>query len=882
MKIYQLYYTSCKKGLTSGMGFQTYSMSEGITEEERQEIEKHCNYIQPSSLPSNPTEEEIKELFPIAFSFFKLKNEKACVCKIKYKGKDYSGRFGNYFCHVLIWDKGELPFYPIEIYNSKVFKDELTKEEENADCIKPLPILNYISREDFITPLDIEKFLKGTSAKKRTKCLKDLIDGVIDAKESDKKIIFLDDVKNLHMWIAAVTMVLPVSMANSITFNTYSFDSFTNSEFLCGSLDENLEVKLNTSNKNYKFNMFNFKVGDNSEIELKTKFAKQAALEYTIIKDYREAIISFIELFNYKKIDLNMDNCVNLFSIINNGLQKVNDEDAVNAIDFANKYGSENALEKIMSTINAEALNKITTNLNLKMAEVIFKFLFRISKMTKKHEYVDKAYEFFFDSIHFMVVDGENVSVEDIIRLYEDIRSYNEDNLKNFVSKSAYGDRLRNIAVYLEGGAARHAQFYFCSIIGDFMTLGKENKSPVPWKYFGENMNFKKFIVMCVKVLIGDKNKFSYILRYIHDYAEYFSNIVNIAYEVCQSRDKYINIISSYSEILSEISYYKVAEIIKKTLEKEYGANILILSFKYKIMSTSDKVNYFNSYCTNIFDENIDYRDKYFSKVLEMLICDFTKVDFNMSFYETLTKYIEPRKLEKSLDKKIAEKLVCQFQDLVSIKVPEENERDIIAEINNIKCLYNINVSPNISEMIECAELLYDDRMFVEDFLCNNDIFNFDGISKEKYEDFLNLMFKMVCPKLNDILSHMKMKKIFMYDKYMVVYFNNYIRAIEELFDLKGSNKIYLDFVCFMIKNQGLFSKNQFKDIEKNIISNVSRGDITHIEDYDKYIQKTIENTTKGGETREVRKVWQEIYKASKQNIQGKSIFNKIQRIYKK
>ncbi|WP_157055681.1 hypothetical protein [Clostridium sp. DMHC 10] len=76
MKIYQLYYTSCKKGLTSGMGFQTYSMSEGITEEERQEIEKHCNYIQPSSLPSNPTEEEIKELFPIAFSFFKLKNEK--------------------------------------------------------------------------------------------------------------------------------------------------------------------------------------------------------------------------------------------------------------------------------------------------------------------------------------------------------------------------------------------------------------------------------------------------------------------------------------------------------------------------------------------------------------------------------------------------------------------------------------------------------------------------------------------------------------------------------------------------------------------------------------------------------------------------------------
>lgn len=873
MKVYQLYYTSCRKGLTSGMGFQTYSMSNGINEEERQEIEKHCNYVEPGDLPSSPTEQEIKDLFPVSFSYFKLKSGKSCICKIKYKGMDYSGRFGNYFCHALVFE-GEMPFYPIQIYNSKIFKDRLTEDEENAEVIKPLKVLNDIPKEDFITTSDIEKFLKGTSAKKRTKSLNDLIDGIIDGKQNDKKVIFSDDAKNLHMWIAAATMAFPVSMVNSITFNTYNIDAFSAEEFLCGTL----EVI-----KNYKFNVFNFKLEDKSDIELKSKFAKQAALEYTIIKDYRKDIIEFIELFDYEKIDLNIDNCVNLFSIINNGLQKVKDEDAVNAIAFVNKYGSESALEKIMSTIDAEALNKITTNLNLKMAEVMFKFLFRISKITRKQEYIDKAYSFFFDSIHFMVVDGETVEIKAILSLYEEIRSYNEDDLQSFISKAACIERLKNIEVYLHGGTARHAQFYFCSILGDFMAFEKLNKSIMTWEDLEKNIGFKKFMIMSIKVIIADKSKFNYALKYIHENSDYFSNVLNIAFELCSSGENYTTLISNCSEILSELSFYKASEIIEKILEKKNGCNILIFSFKYKLRGVRNKFDYFNNYCTNVFDENIKYRDKYFSKALEELIHDFESFDFNMTFYETITKYIGERKLEKNLGEKLAEKLVYEFQNAVSIDLLDEDQLQVIAEINDIKYLYKLNVNPNISEMLQCVNALYKEKVYVEDFLCNTDIFCFNGISKEKYESILNLMFKIICPKLNDILSHMKMKKILMYDKYMITYFNSYMKAMDDIFDSKGSNKIYLDFICFMIKSKSLFSENQFKDIEENIIYNVVKIDIAHIEDYDKYIERIIENVVRGEEIRASRKVWHEIYKQARKEIEGKSIFDKIQqKIYKK
>lgn len=87
MKVQQLFYTSCKKGISSGMGFQTYSMSEGITQEERKEIEAHCIYIPPENLPTQPTKEEIKKLFPVALSSFRLKHGKYCICQSKYVGK---------------------------------------------------------------------------------------------------------------------------------------------------------------------------------------------------------------------------------------------------------------------------------------------------------------------------------------------------------------------------------------------------------------------------------------------------------------------------------------------------------------------------------------------------------------------------------------------------------------------------------------------------------------------------------------------------------------------------------------------------------------------------------------------------------------------------
>ena len=139
----QLYYTSCKKGLSRSRGAQTYSMSEGLTPLERQEIEDYGLYLPPADLPSEPSEDQMAALFPVALTFFTLKSGRMGVCQSKYTGQDFSGRWGNYFCHALVVKEGTFPCYPIELYGCSVFRDQLLPEEEDIKGQPaPLPVLS--------------------------------------------------------------------------------------------------------------------------------------------------------------------------------------------------------------------------------------------------------------------------------------------------------------------------------------------------------------------------------------------------------------------------------------------------------------------------------------------------------------------------------------------------------------------------------------------------------------------------------------------------------------------------------------------------------------------------------------------------------------------
>jgi hypothetical protein len=142
MKILQSIYTSCRIGQSGNAGFQFYSYSDGLADEELLEIEKIGNYIAPHNLPSNPAREEIVTLFPVSFSYFRLKSGRVGIIQSVALTRDYSGRPGNFLAHALVLESGEFPFLPVLLYKSNSFKTDLTTSEWNVATVPDkLPVL---------------------------------------------------------------------------------------------------------------------------------------------------------------------------------------------------------------------------------------------------------------------------------------------------------------------------------------------------------------------------------------------------------------------------------------------------------------------------------------------------------------------------------------------------------------------------------------------------------------------------------------------------------------------------------------------------------------------------------------------------------------------
>lgn len=77
----------------------------------QEELANAMQYLAPKELTLTPTPQEIADIFPYAFSYFVLPTGRGCVAQSTYLGKDYSGRYGNYIIHALIFDINDLPCF---------------------------------------------------------------------------------------------------------------------------------------------------------------------------------------------------------------------------------------------------------------------------------------------------------------------------------------------------------------------------------------------------------------------------------------------------------------------------------------------------------------------------------------------------------------------------------------------------------------------------------------------------------------------------------------------------------------------------------------------------------------------------------------------------
>ena len=301
MSAEQLLYTSCRKGQSSGAGFQIRSMSTGIDPEEQREIISKSGYHPPRSAIREPTIEEINATFPQAFKLYNLKSGRWALTLSSYVGLDYSQRWGNFFAHTLVLDK-KPPDSPIDYLEWEGWQTRLSPDEDTQETPPLLPVVDLIKPSDAnsFSFQELKEFLNEVPG--RADMLKSMIRAVFLGPSANRMVVIRDNAINSFFWIAVILKAMPICHYSKLTFSTYQYSLYDCA--LINATTPDTDFTFSETERNFQFYMFDLISGLNSELpEAQNDFASNIvdwmAKDHRMISNFHD----FLEYFNGFPLD---------------------------------------------------------------------------------------------------------------------------------------------------------------------------------------------------------------------------------------------------------------------------------------------------------------------------------------------------------------------------------------------------------------------------------------------------------------------------------------------------------------------------------------------------------------------------------------------------
>jgi hypothetical protein len=215
MEFAQLYYTSCETGLSGFAGFQFNAVTPGLAPELLRTVESLTAYKPPRWVSPRPSATEVAAC-PVNLLY--ITQPGPILAHVVFVGLDFSRRSGNYFAHALVSRDG-VPsgdILPIELWESPLWASAPISGTE----LPALPALAPQDRGPGVSRDKVGRFLREAG---RNELLAALLTAAEDAiLRGGRPIVIVDpDTSVAAHWIAAVSYLLPRSIAHRLTFATY-------------------------------------------------------------------------------------------------------------------------------------------------------------------------------------------------------------------------------------------------------------------------------------------------------------------------------------------------------------------------------------------------------------------------------------------------------------------------------------------------------------------------------------------------------------------------------------------------------------------------------------------------------------------------------------
>lgn len=222
MTYQQAFHTSCRSGLSGHAGFQFNAASAGLDERQLSGLAAvHAGYRPAPDAPMEPDAAQIEQL-PVSLRYLPVEGVGPVISRTVYVGREFrgrdgepdSGRFGNYFSHILVGSgDGGSSFgglLPIELWGAPHWT---TAESATAE-LSPLERIDP-------GPVDLERVL-AELLPARADALGRVLDACLRAVLGGPRVVVVEpDPALASAWIAWVSFALPADRVDRLTFSTF-------------------------------------------------------------------------------------------------------------------------------------------------------------------------------------------------------------------------------------------------------------------------------------------------------------------------------------------------------------------------------------------------------------------------------------------------------------------------------------------------------------------------------------------------------------------------------------------------------------------------------------------------------------------------------------
>jgi GTPase-associated protein 1, N-terminal domain type 2/GTPase-associated protein 1, middle domain len=217
----QAFHTCSRHGLAGQPGFQYNAASATLTRNALDQLAATLvGYQAPRDAPPQPTPEEMSR-FPVSFRYREVEGVGPAISRTVYVGREFrggagepdTGRYGNYFSHLLLGEDGEEPFdglLPIELWEA----EHWTTRESRDPELPPIGPLRA-------GPLDVDGVLETLLAPRSAR-VAEVLDASIAALEGGPRVVLVEEPgPYAAAWVALVSFALPRALSSRLTFSTF-------------------------------------------------------------------------------------------------------------------------------------------------------------------------------------------------------------------------------------------------------------------------------------------------------------------------------------------------------------------------------------------------------------------------------------------------------------------------------------------------------------------------------------------------------------------------------------------------------------------------------------------------------------------------------------